>query len=59
VICMGCVGVSKFNENGGVNERVQELLIIQLCTRMSRVCHADMHSVIMHWSSAGEREATS
>ena len=45
--------------SGGVNERVQELLIIQLCTRMSHVCHADMHSVIMHWTRADEREASS
>ena len=38
--------------SGGVNERVQELLIIH-------ACHVDMHSVTMHWTSADEREATS
>ena len=45
--------------SGGVNERVQDFLIIQLRTRILRVCHVDMHSVTMHWSIAGEREATS
>ena len=40
--------------SGGVNERVQELSL-----SYTRVCHVDMHSVTMHWTSADEREATS
>ena len=39
--------------SGGVNERVQEFITY------TRVCHVDMHSVTMHWTSADEREATS
>ena len=34
--------------SGGVNERVQELLIIQLCTCLSHVCHVDMY---LRWYS--------
>ena len=32
--------------SGGVNERVQEFIIIQLCTCLSRVCHVDMYSTV-------------
>ena len=34
--------------SGGVNERVQEFLIIQLCTCLSHVCHVDMY---LRWYS--------
>ena len=34
--------------SGGVNERVQEFIIIQLCTCLSHVCHVDMY---LRWYS--------
>jgi hypothetical protein len=34
--------------SGGVNERVQELLIIQLCTCLSHVCHHLMRHVFLY-----------
>ena len=35
--------------SGGVNERVQEFIIIHACTCLSHVCHVDMY---LRWYSA-------